>query len=207
VQANMREQAFTAVDAWTIGHLIVIAGPRASGKSHFIRLLRSDETLRERLGVARNAPALTAGAFLNLPVVGSIDQLVLHYDILRPLKIGFPSHELDPGTAVLRRSGSITFCTLRVPRERLSAQLEERIARRKNPPKDLRKLRSLYADEEWLDSWYARWHAFVQQFSAVMAGAYLVDMLGADPPYSVALERVGQGTTQVVNGLESSGPA
>jgi hypothetical protein len=156
-----------------IGHLTVIAGPTAVGKSHLIRMLAEHDSLREQMAVAKDAPAFAAGELLKLPRVGTIDHLVLHYDILRPFIKGFPSHELDPGTAVFWTADQITFLTLRTTPERLRARLESRYA--SSPRKRLRRLRPLYTDDRFLADWYGRWLASVQLYRDVTAEHYFVE--------------------------------
>ncbi len=157
-----------------IGHLTVIAGLPAVGKSRLIRVLREDDTLRERMAVPKDTPVHTATELLELHWSGTIDHLVLHYDILRPFIKRFPSYELDPGTAALRSAEKITFFTLRTTPERLRAQLESRLASR--PRKRLRKLRPFYADDRFLADWCDRWLTFVQLYRDVTVGHYLVDV-------------------------------
>ena len=193
-----------------IGHLTVIAGPAAVGKSYLIRKLAEHDELREQMGIAKDVPALTARAFLKMRRSGTIDHLVLHYDILRPFYHGFPSYELDPGTAGLRSAERITFFTLRTTPERLRTQLEARIARRSQ--KHLLTLRTLYTDDRFIADWYDHWLRSVQLYRDVTAGHYFVDAhrdyaltpLEDDVPCPAVLPRTALATPSTVAPLVST---
>ena len=66
------------------------------------------------------------------------DELILHYDILKPHHKRFGSHAADPSTAVLYSAQAITFFTLKTTPERLAAQLDQRIASHEQSPTKLR---------------------------------------------------------------------
>jgi hypothetical protein len=178
-----------AAGEWEIGHLAVVAGPTAVGKSWLIARLAEDDRLRERLGVGKDTPAFEAGGLLKLRSLGPIGRLVLHYDILRPYHKRFASYDVDPGASVLGCAEEITFLTLRTTPERLLAQLDRRIASRERPREErFRKLRRFYADDRFLAAWYDHWLSFVEGFNSVTVGSYFVDMhkdylLTSVPPY------------------------
>jgi hypothetical protein len=156
----------------------VVAGPKAVGKSHLIERLVEDDLLRERIGIPAGALVCGARTWLRgRPTVGTIDHLVLHYDILRPFDSGETDYHRDPATSALRCADQITFLTLRTSRARLCSQFDRRLGAHK-PRVTLerrRRLRELYNHEEFLTEWYDRWLAFVGRWGAVTIGSYLVD--------------------------------
>lgn len=158
----------------TIRSLTVVAGPAAVGKTRLLRLLATDEQLRERLRVPR-ARAVTAGEFFKLRTSGPIDELILDYDILSPHHKGLGSHTADPAMSILGHAETISFLTLRTTHERLIAQLDGRITARQHAPWKLRKLRPLYENELFVADWYGRWFAFVERFADVTSRNHLVD--------------------------------
>jgi hypothetical protein len=163
------------VNGRTIRSLTVVAGPTAVGKTRLLQLLAADDQLRERLRMPKGAPTITAGQFLRSNPVGSIDHLIVHYDILRPHNKRFGSHAADPGTSFLRHAEAIAFFTLRTAPDLLASQLDRRIALHKHPPKKLRKLQPLYEDDRFLADWYERWFRFLERFRDVTTTSYIVD--------------------------------
>jgi hypothetical protein len=120
------------------------------------------------------APAVTPREFLRLKPPSPIDELVLHYDILKPHHKRFGSHAADPSTAVLHSAQAIAFFTLRTTPARLAAQLGRRIDTHEEPPKKLRELQPLYEDDRFVAHWYDRWFEFVAEFRDVTTGNYIV---------------------------------
>ena len=120
-------------------------------------------------------PAVTPKEFVKLKASDPADELILHYDILKPHHKRFGSHAADPSTAVLYSAQAITFFTLKTTPERLAAQLDQRIASHEQSPTKLRKLRPLYEDDRFVADWYERWFTFVDQFHDVTTGNYIVD--------------------------------
>jgi hypothetical protein len=162
----------SSVAAGNIGHLTIVAGPTAVGKSHFINLLASDDLLRERFGISSDALVSTARSIGRNPPTEDVDHLVLHYDIMRPFSRNEKPYEQDLPMPLLGRAGTSTFLTLRAPEERLRAQLDARQAEDTRQQEHFRALRRLYEDEPSLIAWYDRWLRFVQQHSG--ARSYLV---------------------------------
>jgi len=145
------------------------------GKSRFLQALAEDETQRARLRVPSAAQVFTGGGFVRLAPPGPIDEVILHYDILRPHNKGFGSHAADPATSILHRADSIAFFTLQTKPDRLVVQLDERMAPYEQPPKKLRKLRPLYENDQFLADGYDRWFTFVERFQDVTTAHYIVD--------------------------------
>jgi hypothetical protein len=156
---------------WAVGHLFVVAGPSAVGKSRLIRRLTSDDLLRERLGAPKGALRLNPRA-AERHGPATLSSLILHYDLLRLLNLGIPTYEDDSTLAILLDSAQlITVLTLRTSPDRLRAQLEQRRTARPdrlpNRQAYLRTLQTLYQDDGFVDSWYDRWLDFVARYGSV----------------------------------------
>lgn len=123
-----------------IGHLLVVSGPSASGKSSFLKQLgtgglppdivaalppgASDwpQTNGRRIvggGGSRGRPRLAREP----------DGLVLHYDFLRPFETSIAGYADDQALAALAAADAITIVTLHAAPERLAEALAAR------PPK------------------------------------------------------------------------
>ncbi len=162
----------------TIGHLTVVAGPKAVGKSTFIRRLQEDEVLRRRVAIPDDAEVCTGGSWLRREADGPIDHLVLHYDILRPLERGLAGYEHDPATSALAAARAITFLTLRTTPKRLTKQLEQRIAS-ESGSKTVRRLgalRARYDDEQFVAQWYERWLRYTGQWADVTVASSFLEV-------------------------------
>ena len=158
-----------------IRSLTVVAGPTAVGKSRLLQLIAADGELRSRLGVPPASPVVIAGGFVKVGRAGPIDDLTVHYDILRPHIKGFGSHAADPATSLLADAEAIAFLTLTTTRERLVAQLAERVAGHRRPPKKLLKLQPLYERGDFLADWYGRWFRFLERFERVTTRSAILD--------------------------------
>jgi hypothetical protein len=109
-----------------------------------------------------------------------VDALILHYDLLRVLDRGIPAYGSDPALSLLDGAQRITFLTLRTSAGRLRAQLEQRRIARPNRPPDRqahhRRLRTLYEDDGFVDSWYDLWLEFVARYEVVTIGHFFVEV-------------------------------
>ena len=166
-------------ERWAIEHLFVVAGPPAVGKSTLIRRLGSDDMLRERLGVPKDAPILdTRTVERSRP--SALEALLFHYDLLRLLNRGIPAYENDPTLALLDSTRRVTFMTLRTSPDRLRAQLERRRLARPNRPLHRqayhRTLRTLYQHDGFVRGWYDLWLDFVACYEAVTVGHFFVEV-------------------------------
>jgi hypothetical protein len=163
------------VNGWKVRSLTVVAGPTAVGKTWLLRLLAADDQLRNRLGMPQTTRAVTPRELLKLKPSDPIDELVVHYDILKPHHKRFSSHAEDPSMAALHSAQAIAFFTLRTTPERLAAQLNRRIASREQPSKKLQELKPLYDEGEFVADWYDRWFRFVDVFRDVTTANYVLD--------------------------------
>jgi SAM-dependent methyltransferase len=142
-----------------VGHLVVVAGPTAVGKSTFVRRLQSDAKLRAELGLEAGEFEVTQAAAVRELAPGPRERLLLHYDFLRPSRTGMRSHGRDPDLRLFEVAERITVVTLMAPAATLRTQLEASELRREGRQRDLDLLES-YRREEFLRDWYAGWVGF-----------------------------------------------
>ena len=109
-----------------IDHLVIVAGPTASGKSALLRELtaRRLPELHERIGIGnlQDWPQMTAGAMLSQTDL-KLERLILHYDFLWP----YPSSIIEAAEwralSLLEGAGQVSIITLWTPPPRLAEQL------------------------------------------------------------------------------------
>jgi hypothetical protein len=109
-----------------IDHLIVVAGPTASGKSLLLSELRARRLplLQEQIGVGdlQDWPQITTGTLLRQTDL-DLDHVILQYDFLWP----YPSSIMDGvewrALSVLEGARQISIFTLWTPPARLAGQL------------------------------------------------------------------------------------
>ncbi len=109
-----------------IRHLVVVAGLRASGKTTFIKRLVADTypQLTEKLGV-KNFEDWDIVEAADLPHYHKMvsDDLLFHYNLLRPYKRSTRIHQRDEALHILNTARQISFLTLYTEPERLRTQL------------------------------------------------------------------------------------
>lgn len=121
-----------------IGHLLIVSGPSASGKSAFLRELSLGRLPRE-IAEALPADAATwprtngdrlSGGLLRrlLARERSPEGLVLHYDFMRVFETLIADYSEDPALSVLGEAERVTVVVLRPDPERLVAQMERKSA-------------------------------------------------------------------------------
>ncbi len=149
-----------------IGHLVVVSGPTAVGKSTFIRAL-SDPSLRKRFGIEDGYSSIEA-KHLDRLERGRHDTLVFHYDMLRPFDRPLQSHGRDPAFHLLDSAERVTFITL----ARSSDDLERRL-RTNTAPEPNRKgkkrhslIEKQYRNPAFLKAWYEAWATATAPFAA-----------------------------------------
>ena len=141
-----------------IGHLVVVSGPTAVGKSSFIRALRSDAALRKKFGIADSFTQVGANRLDGL-ARGRHDTLVFHYDMLRPFDRPLQSHGRDPAFHLLDSAEKITFITLAASGDELRKRLRSEAARpagRKGRKRHAL-LQKQYENPAFLSAWYDAW--------------------------------------------------
>ena len=87
-----------------IGHLVLVAGISASGKTSLLARLRDDPVIRARLDLPALRPRIVNAMDLGDLPQGFIPSLVIHYDLMRPIRHGFESYSDDPALLVLREA-------------------------------------------------------------------------------------------------------
>jgi SAM-dependent methyltransferase len=144
-----------------IGHLIVVAGPTSVGKSSFVKQFQTDPQFRKLLPDSGAMEFVDASDVVDLPR-GRHEQLMLHYDFLRPSRTGVRSHDRDPVLHLLRVAERVTILTLVARRDVLREQLQRgEIDRpdRKVRRRDL-ELLERYGKPQFLADWYEGWMDF-----------------------------------------------
>jgi len=147
-----------------IGHLAVVAGPTAVGKSTFAARLVKDRQLRERMGLDGDGWRVVDASEIAELTPGRHDRLILHYDLLRPSRTGIRSHDRDPVLHLMGIAEQLTTLTLMAPADQLRKQLRQ--GEMAKPDRTTRqrkrdaKLLASYQTPRFLDDWYAGWAAF-----------------------------------------------
>lgn len=87
-----------------IGHLVLVAGISASGKTSLLARLRDDPVIRARLDLPAWRPRIVNAMDLGHLPMGFIPSLVIHYDLMRPIRHGFKCYSDDPALLILREA-------------------------------------------------------------------------------------------------------
>jgi hypothetical protein len=191
-----------------VGHLVVVTGPTASGKSTLIERLAANAApeLAARLGIGDGRDWRTAGS-KELPRIpdAHLPKLLFHYDFLRPYLRSAKVHARDEGLDVLEGAERLSIVTIWTPPDVLRAQL----LRGEIEPRTTlgvfwgrkrhRILLEEYADPARVIAHYRTWFAFCRG----LPGEHVVLMPG-DPP-TLSTPEVWE--AQVAKPLESGGPA
>jgi hypothetical protein len=116
----------------TFRHLLIVAGPHGSGKTTFLRQLRSNELADEIRSLLPEEANLWIQTSLRKVFdessAGRIDEggIALHYNILRPYIRKFASFEDDPILSIMGGAEHITVVTMHAPLQRLIDQFVAR---------------------------------------------------------------------------------
>ncbi len=145
-----------------IGHILVVTGPTSSGKSTFQARFLADGNFRKRFVadegewepvVGRHRPDLPGGR---------LERVILHYDMLRPLRGSLKTYERDTLLDLMRVAERVTVVTIAADRARLVRQIEE--SELKGPKwrwaRYHMKLRDAYSSPGFLERWYRTWLDF-----------------------------------------------
>lgn len=151
----------------SIGHLVVVAGPTSSGKSTLCAKLREDASLRQQFGMNSGKWDLVGSSKVAKMLPGRRDQLILHYDFLRPSRTGMHSFDRDPSLDLLKVAEKVTILTVATPRLQLAEQLRKgEIERKGRKPRERDfDLLKLYSGPQFLNDWYDSWSSFSSSFS------------------------------------------
>lgn len=184
-----------------IQELLIVAGPRAVGKSTFIREFQSKSLQNTPTNLSHfqsmKTPVLP---LVSLKNVGNLSQraYILHIDIVKPFDKCSPASKMElmqciseysfslyPGLLnTLQSVNTIHVLTLHVSRERILQRWLDRTAQGNNRLCRLNVVR-LYTDHhgnELFHHLYLRWEAFLNNFE--LASNYLVDVSNSDRAYA-----------------------
>lgn len=179
-----------------IASLVFVAGPSGAGKSTFMDELTAGTlppAIASALPVGAAAwPHTDCKAYLRKkpPTHGlsgrpkPLQGLVCHYDIMRPISMGYDTFAADPGLVVLEAAERVVIVSLMPPPARVARQFEARAeamleARQADRLRQLRyrltgrkdvaikapqkRLLDLYNTPGWLEGWYKDWLGFVTE--------------------------------------------
>lgn len=189
VPSSHKQRFIVVATRRRIGTLVIVSGPTSSGKSTFLKRIaegRLPAALAAELPASsRSWPMTGAGQLLqtqhtatpSLPA-HDLEGAVLHYDFLRPFATGCQDYPRDQALDLISCAEKVVVVVLRPSRERLSRQLHDneiavkpeqgllrRLARKTGlkGKKRHRELAALYAQEGFVDGWYARWEAYLRR--------------------------------------------
>jgi 2-polyprenyl-3-methyl-5-hydroxy-6-metoxy-1,4-benzoquinol methylase/predicted kinase len=155
-----------------IGHLVVVAGLQASGKSTLIENIKAktDSVVAERIGIdqSQNWSVQHFGS-LSENEDAEHPNLILHYNISKHLIDGDLYHHSRALSDVMATAEKVTIVTVWCPRERLLQQFQEgRTGNRKKSVlsrrhrKKIRHLTELYDSDTAFQAMFDEWIAFVK---------------------------------------------
>jgi len=177
-----------------VERLVVLAGPPCSGKTTIIERLKSGDAafLSDILKIKGSEKICFMDDWqLHKLNDSKIDQLVLHYDFLRPIRNGFEAFSSDPPLNVIDSASEIVFVTFYAKPSILSARLKKRkfklLLRFPRPIRLYRtiiRLKNIKLSEKFclspeLNLHYDKWFEFCRGFDA--RGHWIVDTSGEEP--------------------------
>lgn len=146
-----------------IRNLVIVTGPTAVGKTTFSKRLSIDAALQQQLGLGSGPWTLLDASKVDSLPRGMNDNIILHYDFLRPSRTGIRSYDRDPTLHLMATAERTTVLTLIAPLSRLRDQIQsgemgkERTAKQKKRDADLLKK---YQTPVFLQDWYSAWGEF-----------------------------------------------
>ena len=154
-----------------IKHLVVIAGPTASGKSTLLLRLTSDPALRARLGLKSNDIHVQHTGREELPT-GEVPAVLFHYDILRPYLRSIRAYHRDPASDYLKASEKITLVTLMTPKSELQRRLKKSAgvddpSTKTKLNKRHQTLYERYGEDRFLETWYDAWFTYCSRYPQI----------------------------------------
>jgi len=148
-----------------IKKLIVIAGPTSCGKSTIINELveGKGQEIKEACHLPQNANLVfSRELYLHLLKGKKIENLVLHYDIIRRIHTTFKTVERDPTLNILDDCEEVYVFTLYTDAENLRKQLNAGRIEGQHPPKPAYLiLQKEYQSAERIQSYYKEWLNFI----------------------------------------------
>jgi len=175
-----------------IGHLVLVAGPSAAGKSSFMnkfvlraransesraRYAAGVQSVADHLGITPGlhwAPVAYA-KHLHEVSVPELDRLLLQYDFSRPARKYWSRNSADPVLEVLETASRTSAITLWTPPDRLREQARQRDRRRTPLPRRTRGSAKMkgYADPERVLQMY---DAFFQEIGGRVDDHVLIEI-------------------------------
>ena len=152
-----------------VKHLVLVAGPPSSGKSHLIRALQRGQwpELAGQLGLADAAdwPKIEARRLhrINEPV---LDRLLMHYNFLSPFHRSAHSYERDEALDILRLADRLSIITVWTSPPVLLERFEQAKAKGlligdgHMGSRRLLQIREQYRDRATVIRFYERWFDF-----------------------------------------------
>jgi SAM-dependent methyltransferase len=152
-----------------IGHLVVVAGPTAAGKSTFQERFLSDPAFRGEFVSDEGEWVTTTGYKVNRLPTGRLDRVLMHYDFMRLRSGSLKTYTREPILDLLACAERVTVITLVASTERLIGQLEQGSLSRARfgRLRKYRELRDSYRAPGYLVSWYDAWLDFCSSTSRV----------------------------------------
>lgn len=151
-----------------IDSIIILAGPSAVGKTHLLDSNKVDSDNLMELDNPNNWDII-GGQDIETNNYGVINNLILHYDITRPIKRGYLEYESEPCLSILRASDN-TGCYLLFTKPKT---LIERINRRlfiesNNKPSRIQKERvdfmnKVYSNSSKIRAIYEYWLRYCEK--------------------------------------------
>jgi len=146
-----------------LGHVTFVAGPSSSGKSTTFEKILKDPGHAASLGLKLSAPTPVHGHEIDLPN-GRNDEVLVHYDILRPYRRSIRSVHRDPRCDLLHVAEKASVVTLVVAPKLLQKQLlkAHNVTDPASLPKRHKHLYECYADPSFLRKWYGSWFEYLK---------------------------------------------
>lgn len=125
LRSELKDRFIVMAQRRQIDHLVVLAGPMASGKSILIKRIQNgglpEVGARLRVDDLATWPYAAAHALAKL-TTPRLRRLILHYEFTRPYRRRAKTHERDEALGILEAAREVSFVTLWTPPPRLVQQ-------------------------------------------------------------------------------------
>jgi len=179
-----------------IKSILLVSGPSGCGKSTFIRQLLG-KTIQGEIPDSipfeiNSLPIIEAndilkGSLSDKELSGNSSGIILHYDIVLPLRYRIDNYVKDPSLNLLSQCETLHIIFIRPPFDTLRKQFSERlnnINRRKSPlsrlwtkvirlpvrrlinnikGKTILNTKEMYKSDEWLTNCYSAWEKYIRE--------------------------------------------
>lgn len=140
-----------------IGHLVVVAGLNAAGKSTLISKLKSEADLRAQCGMENGDWPVADASSQRLPD-GEQPTAIFHYDLLHAFGRSARTIDRDVSVQLLKHADRVTILTLATPLPILKQRLTNEIAGSWRKKKRQRRILENYSKpgftERWINEWF-----------------------------------------------------